>query len=184
MEPKTVGYAALKLCCLPDGTQPKPDNTHEPESDSTDTYLNAGRFRVPLLLGKLPDWCPLTEERLEDLPVVPDAYLTVRLFDASVEEPAKDEGSKDMNHENCDGRVANLVYGTYDNLKIANRLRKEGIPDIPLWKELGQDLKMGNSIESEDWNQLPPIISKMAPSCISRCFTNAKSYKSESYASL
>ena len=166
LEPKTVGYAALKLCCLADGTQPLPlpeKESGSPESEnSAAAFLNAGRFRLPVLLGKLPDWCPLTEERLEDIPVVPDAFLTVRLFDASVEEPPKQPCAKFVigeESDNCDGNVATLLYGTYDNLKVANRMRKEGKPDLPLWKDLGSDLKLGRPVDSEDWSQLRPLLS-------------------------
>lgn len=93
LQPQTVGYAALKLCSLQDGTQPQPpgpesDTEAAPETpDDTHTdssFLNAGRFRLPLLLGRLPDWCPLTEERLEDLPVVQFAvYLSACLPSAA-----------------------------------------------------------------------------------------------------
>lgn len=163
LEAKTVGYAALKLCSLLDGTQPRPGtNATLPESESGEAaLLNAGRFRLPLLLGKLPDWCPLTEERLEDLPVVPSAYLTVRLFDASVEEPPREPaGEEAQGGENCDGSVASLLYGTYDNSKVANRLRKAGKPDLPLLKGLGEDLRLGRDLEGEEWRELRPLLLK------------------------
>jgi len=163
LEPRTVGYAALKLCSLPDGTQPAPGvvKSAEPESDADESIcLNAGRFRLPLLLGKLPDWCPLTEERLEDLPVLPDAFLTVRLFDGSVEEPPRDKSEASAEDENCDGSVANLLYGTYDNPKVANRLRKAGHPDIPLQQDLGADLRLGRALEGEEWRELRPLLLK------------------------
>ena len=160
LEPRTVGYAALKLCSLQDGTQPHPSTgaSARPESDSNDLpFLNAGRFRLPILLGKLPDWCPLTEERLEDLPVLPDAYITVRLFDGSVEEPPR-EATRTA--ENSDGSVASVLYGTYDNLKVANRLRKSGHKDIPLRQDLGEDLRLGHSLENEEWRELRPLLLK------------------------
>mmetsp|Transcript_24492 Transcript_24492/g.36015 ORF Transcript_24492/g.36015 Transcript_24492/m.36015 type:complete len:664 (+) Transcript_24492:202-2193(+) len=150
LEPVTVGYAALKLCVDSKDEQPI-------SSNSTDVYLNAGRFKLPLVLGSIPDWCVLTEERIEDLPLMPGAFLEVRLFDAAVETPSKPCFSQKLDR-NSDTSVAGLLYSTYDSHAVVAAVAERGWPELPMWDTIGADVEMGRQVEEEDWRMLCPKV--------------------------
>jgi hypothetical protein len=80
--PKCVGFAVMKLCVDMNGKQPKPEMHPEDR-----VYLNAGQYLLPIVYGTVPTDGPFTEELMDSLPHVHEAYLAVRLFDPSVEVP-------------------------------------------------------------------------------------------------
>jgi hypothetical protein len=155
LSPRTVGYTALKLfvTVTEDGQESQPTSS----TSLSDVFLNAGRFSLPILLGSLPAFCPLTEERIEDLPTMPGAYLIVRLFDASVESPPSQllpPVTSEMN------TCAELVYSTFDNLEIVKRFELTHLPSPPLWDTLGSEIEMGRDLAEEEWKILCPLFNQ------------------------
>jgi hypothetical protein len=124
------------------------------------TYLNGGRFSLPILLGAIPTWCPLTEERIEDLPVMPNASLIVRLFDAHSEEPARVPMPSPSSTGKKTHTVAEILYATYDNPVVVQAIRHRDVPALPLWNSLGADIEMGRNVEKNDWLVLRPLLQK------------------------
>lgn len=150
LSPRTVGYAALKLFVTG-------ENNIQPNSSTplTDVSLNAGRFSIPILLGSIPSWYQLSEEKIEDLPCMPGASLIVRLFDASVESPPPRILPKVTSEMNT---CAELIYSTYDNLDVVRLFEKNQIPPPPHWNTFGSDIEMGKDLVEEDWKILIPLL--------------------------
>jgi hypothetical protein len=154
LTPRTVGYAALKLFVTGEQeTQP------DPSTPLTSVSLNAGRFSIPIVLGSLPDWCPLTEERIEDLPCMTGASLIVRLFDASVESPPCHSPPRVTSEINT---CAELLYSSFDDLNVVHLFQKNHIPPPPLWDTMGSEIEMGKDLAEEDWKILLPLLSQWA----------------------
>jgi hypothetical protein len=150
LSPRTVGYTALKLFVTGD-QEIQPDSS----TPLAEVSLNAGRFSLPILLGSIPDWCPLTEERIEDLPCMPGASLIVRLFDASVESPPSQilpPVTSEMN------TCAELIYSTFDNLDVVQLFEKNRTPPPPLWDTFGSEIEMGKDLAEEEWKILCPLL--------------------------
>lgn len=150
LSPRTVGYTALKLFVTGD-QEIQPDSS----TALSDVSLNAGRFSLPILLGSIPDWCPLTEERIEDLPCMPGASLIVRLFDASVESPLPQTPPPVTSEMNT---CAELIYSTFDNLDVVRLFEKHQTPPPPLWDSFGSEIEMGKDLAEEDWRILCPLL--------------------------
>jgi hypothetical protein len=121
--------------------------------------LNAGRFSLPILLGSIPQWCPLTEERIEDLPCMPGASLIVRLFDASVESPPSHSLPPVTSEINT---CAELLYSTFDDLKTVHLFQKTHTPSPPHWETMGGEIEMGKDLAEEDWKILLPLLTQWA----------------------
>ena len=146
-----MGYSALKLCVNDQGLQPDP-------SYHGNTYLNAGRFRLPILLGKVPVWCPMTEEHIEDLPVMPNAYLIVRLFDASTEKPPRHIMPRPNPSLKKINSIAEILYATYDNPLVERAIKRRGLPPLPLWDSVGTDIEQGRQVSGDKWKLLQTML--------------------------
>eukprot|EP00599_Poterioochromonas_sp_BG-1_P000127 CAMPEP_0173147286 /NCGR_PEP_ID=MMETSP1105-20130129/9048_1 /TAXON_ID=2985 /ORGANISM="Ochromonas sp., Strain BG-1" /LENGTH=1146 /DNA_ID=CAMNT_0014061749 /DNA_START=56 /DNA_END=3496 /DNA_ORIENTATION=+ len=94
---RCVGFSVLKVFMDVNGQQPQHDylpynvhfsspsrnggNANLSGGTSSQTYLNAGEFLLPIVYGKIPSEGRFCESVVDDLPHIPDAYLIVRLFD-------------------------------------------------------------------------------------------------------
>jgi hypothetical protein len=130
------------------------------QGDTAPSFLNGGRFSLPILLGAIPTWCPLTEDRIEDLPVMPNASLIVRLFDAHSEEPARVPMPSPSSTCKKTHTVAEILYATYDNPVVRRALSKRKVPDIPMKSAYGDTLAMGRPLHANDWLVLRPLLQK------------------------
>lgn len=77
LEPKTIGFCALRLCVDNLGMQP----LSEIISDGRPScFFNTGEFEIPILYGCFPTDIPfITEAKFqESLPVIPGAFLRLR----------------------------------------------------------------------------------------------------------
>lgn len=159
LSPCLVGYCALKLCCDDKGLQPK-----NRKSSSSSIYLNAGRFKLPIVLGLIPSWCSLTEESIEDMPLLPGGFLIVRLFDAAVEVPSKiSKFHKFVNaNENMLKAVdscAEVLYTSSSDPAVMSMLEGRNVPLVPHLKErAGKALIHGEPLNKLDFQQMSTAI--------------------------
>jgi hypothetical protein len=79
LQPRCIGFAVLKLCVDKNGVQPDPNRHYD------EIYLNAGQFLLPIVYGSVPSNGVFSESMMDRLPHIYDAYLSVRLFDPSIE---------------------------------------------------------------------------------------------------
>ncbi len=86
MEAKTVGYAALRLCV--DSNNQQPTSLGGNSAFTSDCFLNAGHYLLPIYYGRVPDGV-LSQALIETMTPLEGAYLNVRLFDAAAEEKNK-----------------------------------------------------------------------------------------------
>jgi hypothetical protein len=162
LDPCTVGYAVIKLCSDTEGKQPV-----KGAKKKTTSYLNAGSFRIPIILGKLPSWCPLDEESIEGLPTLPGGYLEVRLFDAAVEiaqDILKPTTSTNSKFSTADVKAidscAELLYTSCSDPVTLKRLQQTNRLAVPHLKESsGKALVMGELINKLDYLQMSIAIS-------------------------
>ena len=155
-----VGYAALKLCVTESGLQPV-------ESDGADgAKLNAGKFYIPINIGAIPEWGMLSEELIESLPPLPGAFLCVRLYDGSVDDPpshivplpnaADPENGPNFGSGSRDtGCVADALYGS----KVTDKDLIGKFQPLPLINSpAGKDFQKGVVILPEDREEIMRLL--------------------------
>eukprot|EP01040_Poterioochromonas_malhamensis_P003574 gene3574-3820_t len=78
LEPKTIGFCALRLCIDTLGMQPLSEVLFDGKPSC---FFNTGEFLVPILYGVFPNDIPfITEAKFqESLPPIPNAFVKIKL---------------------------------------------------------------------------------------------------------
>lgn len=143
--PKCVGFAVLKLCVDVNGEQPGP------EAANARVFLNAGHFLLPVVYGRVPSEGEFSEALMDKLPHIHGAYLSVRLFDPSV-----DGGTASAPSANDNGWFAVNTH-VEDNKYISESsvtaimieafpYSAENIKKLPISEAIAEDIKKGVEI--------------------------------------
>jgi hypothetical protein len=140
--PRCVGFAVIKLCLNEEGKQPSPDaGLHDK------VYLNAGQFLLPIVYGIVPEEGNFSEELMDTLPHIHDAYLLVRLFDPTVDIPPPVTEHEEMSLF----RIQNLGNQIHDSSVVgvlirAMPYRDESQRKLPLSEHIIEEVRAGLAI--------------------------------------
>lgn len=150
LQPRCVGFAVLKLSVDANGDQPglAAINKH--------VYLNAGQYLLPIVYGSVPASGLFSESLMDKLPHISDAYLSVRLFDPSVEAGAvgPDNLSRGLDPAATAGRDTRKV--TLNKTIIGSLLKHQpgvagtGMPRLPIDDFMANEISRGAEVQAEE----------------------------------
>ena len=149
LQPRCVGFAVLKLCVDTNGDQPNLTSVNK------NVYLNAGQYLLPIVYGSVPADGIFSESLMDKLPHIHDAYLSVRLFDPTVEAGSKHTENLSRGLDPSVTSSHGTRRATLKDTIVASLLKYQPgvagtLPRIPVEDFMANEITRGAEIDSEE----------------------------------